>query len=295
MKVLLTGASGFLGRHVLEALRGRGIETVLVGRHRPAGCPPGGFIEADLLAEPDGGALFRASGATHLMHLAWYVEHGQYWTSELNPRWVEATQRLVEACCLAGCQGMVLAGTCAEYDWSGGICREDSTPLRPATLYGASKDAARRQAMALGARHQVPCAWGRVFLPYGSGENDQRLIPSLIEVCRGRRAPFAVDAAARRDFLHASDVAEGFVTLLSRQASGEFNISSGQPVEIGGLLRELARIMDADPQAVLGLSAGRPGEPPLLVGDNRKLRNLGWQPRLSLAQGLERTVREALA
>ncbi|NWJ41150.1 MAG: NAD(P)-dependent oxidoreductase [Geothrix sp.] len=295
MKVLLTGASGFLGRHVLEALRCRGIETVLVGRHRPADCPLEEYIETDLLAEPDGGTLFRASGATHLLHLAWYVKHGQYWTSELNPRWAEATVRLVDGCCRAGCQGMVLAGTCAEYDWSGGICLEDSTPLRPATPYGASKDAARRQAMALGVQHQVPCAWGRVFLPYGSGEDPRRLVPSLIEVCRGRRAPFAVDAAAHRDFLHASDVAEGFVTLLNRQASGEFNISSGQPVEIGTLVRELARIMGADLQAVLDLSVRRPGEPPLLAGDNRKLRALGWHPQLSLTQGLERTIREALA
>lgn len=295
MKVLVTGGTGFLGRYVLEALRSRGIETVLAGRHRPDGYPPDGFIETDLLVEPDFGALFRSSGATHLLHLAWFVEHGEYWTSDLNPRWAEATVRLVDACCRTGCQGMVLAGTCAEYDWSNGLCREDGTPLRPATPYGISKDAARRRAMALGAQHQIPCAWGRVFLPYGSGENRQRLIPSLMEIFRGRRAPFAVGADAHRDFLHASDVAEGFVTLLVREASGEFNISSGESVEIGALVRELARIMAADPQALLDLSTGRPGEPPLLVGDNRKLRTLGWQPRLSLAQGLERTVQEALA
>jgi len=295
MKVLLTGASGFLGRHVLEALHRRGIETVRVGRHRPADCPPAEFMEADLLAGSEGGALFAASGATHLLHLAWYVEPGQYWTSELNPRWTEATVRLVDACCESGCQGMVLAGTCAEYDWTCGICREDSTPLRPATLYGASKDDARRQALALCARHQIPGAWGRVFLPYGFGENGQRLVPSLIEVFRRRLAPFAVDCAARRDFLHASDVAEGFVTLLVGQASGEFNISSGEPAGIGDLVRKLAQIMDADPQAMLDLSAGRPGEPPLLVGDNQKLRALGWLPRLSLTQGLELTVCEVLA
>ncbi len=295
MKVLVTGGTGFLGRYVLEALRSRGIETVLAGRHRPDGYPPAGFIETDLLVEPDFGTLYRSSGATHLMHLAWSVEHGKYWTSDLNPHWAEATLRLVDACCRFGCQGMVLAGTCAEYDWSSGLCREDSTPLRPATPYGASKDNTRRQAMALSAQYQIPCGWGRVFLPYGSGENRQRLIPSLIEVFRGRLAPFAVYADAHRDFIHASDVAEGFVTLLVREASGEFNISSGEFVEIGALVRELARIMAADPQAVLDLSTGRHGEPPLLVGYNRKLRTLGWQPRLSLSEGLAWVVREVMA
>ena len=295
MKVLVTGGTGFLGRYVLEALHRRGIETVLAGRHRPDNCPPAEFIETDLLEGTDCEALVEESEATHLLHLAWYVEHGKYWTSDLNPRWAEATVRLVESCCRSGCQGLVLAGTCAEYDWSDGICREDITPLRPATLYGVSKDAARRQAMALCAQHQVPCAWGRVFLPYGTGENSQRLIPSLIEVCMGGRAPFPVNATARRDFLHASDVAEGFVAMLAGQAGGEFNVCSGQATEIGELVRDLNRIMDADPQAVLDLSAGRSGEPPLVVGDNRKLRALGWEPKLSLARGLERVVHEAMA
>ena len=205
----------------------------------------------------------------------------------------EVTTRLVDAFCAAGGQQVVIAGTCAEYDWTHGYCREDSTPLNPASLYGTAKDATRRLVMAVCAQHQVPCAWGRVFLPYGSGEASQRLISSLIGVFRGKRPPFGVNAAAYRDFLHASDVAEGFIALLRSGASGAYNISTGRPVQLGDVVQELARLLNADPQAVLGLTTERSGEPPLLVGENRKLKTLGWQPALSLAQGLERTVREA--
>ena len=81
--------------------------------------------------------------------------------------------------------------------------------------------------------------------------------------------------------------------MLCGGASGAYNISSGQPVQLIEVVRELAQLLGADPQAVLGLSTEPPGEPPLLVGDNLKLKKLGWQPALSLAQGLERTVREA--
>ena len=293
MRVLLTGASGFLGRYVLDSLRRQGIEIVMLGRRRAPDSAFADFIGADLLAAPDFAALIKESRATHLLHLAWYAEHGKYWTSLLNLRWAEATTRLIEAFCEAGGQQVVAAGTCAEYDWLHGYCREDSTPLNPATFYGTSKDAARRLAMAVSAQYQVPCAWGRVFLPFGTGESSQRLIPSLIEVFRGERTPFGVNAPAYRDFLHASDVAEGFVALLRSGASDAYNISSGQPVQLGDVVRELARLLDADPQAVLCLSAERPGEPPLLVGENLKLKTLGWHPALSLAQGLERTVREA--
>jgi nucleoside-diphosphate-sugar epimerase len=294
MRVLLTGASGFLGRYALDSLRRQGIETVTLGRQRAPDSSFAKFIAADFLAAPDFAALVKESAATHLLHLAWYAEHGKYWTSPLNLRWVEATTRLVEAFCAAGGQRVVVAGSCAEYDWSHGCCREDCTPLNPATVYGAAKDEARRLVLSECDKHDVSCAWGRVFLPFGKGEDSRRLIPSLIEVFRGKRPPFGVNASACRDFLHAADVAEGFITLLQTGASGAYNISSGQPVQLEMVVQELARLLDADPQAVLSLASERPGEPPLLVGENLKLKSLGWQPQLSLAQGLERSVHEAL-
>lgn len=293
MRVLLTGASGFLGRYVLDSLHRHGVETVMLGRRRPVNAGSDQFIAEDLLATTDFAALVKEARATHLLHLAWYAEHGKYWTSPLNLRWADATTRLVEAFCIAGGRQVVVAGTCAEYDWSYGECQEASTPLNPATLYGTAKDAARRRAMAVCAQHRVPCAWGRVFLPFGTGENRQRLVPSLIEVFQGRQEPFGVNAAACRDFLHASDVAEGFMTLLRKGAGGAYNVSSGQAVTIGEVVREVARLLDTDAQPVLELTRTRPGEPASLVGDNLKLRGLGWRPTLSLAQGLERTVRES--
>ncbi len=290
MRVLLTGASGFLGRYVLWSLQQQGVQTVVLGRRRPPECLEADFIQADLLTSPNLAALVRASRASHLLHLAWFAEHGVYWTSPLNLRWVEASVRLVEAFCAHGGQQVVLAGSCAEYDWAEGYCREDHTSLQAATLYGTSKDATRRLVMAICAQHQVPCAWGRVFLPFGAGEAVQRLIPSLISVFRGQRPAFGVNASAYRDFLHASDVAQAFVTLLTHAASGAFNVSSGQPTLLADLVCTLANLLGADAQAVLDLTTERPGEPHLLVGANDKLQALGWQPAMSLAQGLRTVV-----
>lgn len=288
MKVLLTGASGFLGRHVLECLHRQRIATLAIGRRPPSAGLGADFIAVDLLDAPDLDDICQAAGATHLLHLAWYAEHGQYWTSPLNLRWTDATVRLVEAFCRAGGRQVVVAGTCAEYDWSYGYCREDTTPLNPATLYGAAKDATRRLIVAVCDQAQVPCAWGRIFLPFGDGEAFARLIPSLIAVFRGLREPFGVNADAYRDFLHASEVAEGFMTLCRTEASGAYNISSGQPTQIGELVRALARRYDADPQAVLVLGTNRIGEPPLLVGESLKLRGLGWRPSASLSHWVAR-------
>ena len=282
MKVLLTGASGFLGRYVVELLSRQGIDTVVAGRQQPQCVCAANFLQVDLLSPVNFQELVESSGATHLLHMAWYAEHGRYWTSPLNLRWVDATVRLTEAFCLAGGLKVVLAGSCAEYDWSYGYCRESNTPLDPVTLYGTAKDATRRLVAAVCSVHRVPCAWGRIFLPYGPGEDSRRLIPALIEVFEGKRPPFGVNAKAFRDFLHAEDVASGFLTLLQGEAVGAFNICSAQPVQIAEVVRMLAQSRNADPQLVLGLSTERPGEPSLLVGDNQKLTALGWHAKYEL-------------
>lgn len=294
MRVLLTGASGFLGSYVLNSLHQQGIDTVVLGRKPPNhnnnfNYVDTAFIEADLLAPCISfTSLAQKAKATHLLHLAWYAEHGKYWASPLNLRWVEATTHLTEAFCQAGGQRVVVAGTCAEYDWSYGYCREDNTPLNPATLYGVAKDASRRLVMAVCSQHQVPCAWGRVFLPFGVGESKERLIPSLIDVFQDQRPPFGVNAAAYRDFLYASDVADALITLLKNNlCSGAYNISSGEPVQLEALVYHLADLLGANPHVVLDLTTERPTEPTLLVGENQKIRTLGWQPKLSLVQGLK--------
>lgn len=285
MKVLLTGATGFLGGYVRANLAARGIETVAVCRRAPDPA-----WAADLLNPTDTDRIVARAGATHLLHLAWYVEHGEYWRSPLNLRWVEATTRLVDAFCRQGGKKVVVSGTGAEYAAAASPSREDETPVAPATFYGVAKDAARRLVAATCAHYGASWAWGRIYVPYGAGESSQRLIPSLIAALTGTRAPFGVNGSATRDFIHAADAAAALVTLLTDPARGAYNVSSGQAVQIAALVRDLAGRVGGDPAAILGLNSERPGEPTVMTGDNAKLRGLGWAPAFSLAAGLEKTL-----
>lgn len=290
-RVLVTGANGFIGRHILPILQSDGWE-VHVTALSAAPWHTDGVIrhEADLLDSGTVGRLCNDISPTHLLHLAWYTEHGAYWHSRINLDWVTASVRLAEEFCKAGGKQLVMAGTCAEYDWSHGYCREETTPLNPATMYGVAKDAARRLIMAVASQHNVRCAWGRVFLPFGTGETPKRLIPSLIEVFKGICPAFGVNAAAYRDFLHVTDVARAFVALLTNDGHGAYNICSGHPIQIGEVVKTVASLMKADPQPLLEMTTERPGEPLLLAGDNTRIRQLGWQQEHSLEQGLRRTL-----
>jgi len=293
MKVLMTGATGFIGRHVLERLIGQGVHVVVAGRRKPTILNEGyQFIETDLL---DGNPveITEMVKASHLLHLAWYTEHGRFWNSPLNLDWVITTIRLVHAFCDSGGKRVVAAGTCAEYDWAHGYCAENVTPLNPSSLYGVAKDATRRLLCEFCRDCGVSFCWGRIFFPYGYGESTSRIIPSLIKAFRGEIPPFQVSADAYRDVLHVSDVAEAFNSLLRSDVGGSVNISSGTPVKLGEIVRIIAEAMGTKKQKILDLG-NCSGETRFLVGDNEKLTTTGWQQKVSLGDGLNSYIKEVL-
>lgn len=282
MRALVTGATGFVGRTVVDSLRRRGVEIVTLGRH------PGCDVRADLLADAPLDAAMTRAAADVLVHVAWYAEHGKFWAAPVNAQWVTASECLAEAFCRAGGRRVVGVGTCAEYEWSQeAFCVEDTTPLRGATLYGACKNQANQAMAAICARQGVPFAWARLFIPIGKGEPPGRLIPSVIATLRGEREPFAIGGAALRDFLHVSDVGEALATLAMSDATGAFNVGAGRPTRIADMVDHLAHVLRKDAGPLERLYTMRPGEPVSLYGDTTRLRALGWSPKVSVQAALD--------
>ena len=175
MKVLVTGAGGFVGRQALDLLGAAGHEVHAVTRRTPpSDAPPAQWHRADLLDPVAAEALTRDVGATHLLHLAWCSEPGVYWTSSENLSWLGATLALLRSFAGHGGERAVLVGTCAEYDLAGGVCVEDETPMVPSTLYGSCKLATGLVASAAAANLGMQVAHGRIFYLYGPHEHPAR-------------------------------------------------------------------------------------------------------------------------
>jgi nucleoside-diphosphate-sugar epimerase len=293
-RVLVTGASGFVGRRALEPLLRRGFEVHAVGRSAsvPEGTPGAiAWHGADLLDASARQALVAEVGASHLLHLAWYAEPGAFWDARLNAPWVAASVGLVDEFAAAGGARAVLAGTCAEYDWAAPQPLREDSPIAPATYYGVCKDATRRVAEGLAERAGISLAWGRIFFLYGPREDERRLVASVARnLVAGERAPTSAGTQLR-DFLHVDDVAGAFAALLDSDVAGAVNIASGEPVTVRRVVETIAQAAGHPELLDIGAVAQRAGDPPEIAADITRLRDeVGCAPARSLAQGLAETV-----
>ncbi len=292
-RVLITGGTGFLGRPAAWEALAAGAEVHVAARSRPTDPPPGLTVHRlDLFDRTTTRELLDAVRPTHLVHLAWVTTPGAYWTSPDNREWVTASHRLVTHFASSGGRRAVLAGTCAEYDWTaGGRCYESGTSLRPATLYGACKHHLRELAEQVAADTRLSVAWARLFFLYGPREHPARLVPSVANALLAGRPAECTAGTQERDFLHVGDAAAALVRLLLNDVTGPVNVGSGEPVAVRAVVEAVAGIIGRPDLLRLGARPTPANEPSQLYADVGRLRNeVGWRPRYDLRRGLADAV-----
>ncbi|MHB8885631.1 MAG: NAD-dependent epimerase/dehydratase family protein [Methylovirgula sp.] len=296
-RILITGATGFIGARIAERLHERGHRLALLIRDpQPTDRAAAIYGQCDLIVGDLGSpALYtdalRAFRPDTLLHAAWTGVAGADRNDPGQIRNIAATADLLETAIAAGIESFVGLGSQAEYGPQNSKLDEQA-PAKPTTLYGHSKHAACRVTESMCRLKQLRHAWLRVFSIYGPRDNPTWLIPSLIAKLNEGKVPELTKCEQIWDFLYIDDAADATVAILeTSSASGIFNLGSGQgrPLrETVMLLRDIVR-----PGAELGIGRipYRADQVMHLEADMTRLFDAtGWMPATELKRGLEQTV-----
>ena len=293
MRVLLTGATGFVGSQVARAMLREGHEVWATmrsdsDRSRIVDIEADlRVVEHDLLrGHPD--ALVELQPEL-CVHAAWYVEPGRYLSSAVNIDFLAASARLAHALAKSGCRRFIGVGTCYEYDTDLGRLSE-AAPTRPRHLYSASKLSLHLLLEQIASLTGLEVAWARLFYLYGPHEDQRRLVASVARsLVRGERVEVTPGEQVR-DFLHVEDVGAALAAIALSSVLGPINVCSGEPVTVREIVEALGRAAGRPELIAVGSRPYAQGDPMVVYGDNRRLREeVGWTPRITLGDGLERT------
>jgi len=289
-RVVVTGASGFVGRQVLAPLVALGHEVHALDL-RPGDTAGVVWHAVDLFDRPSMEGTLARIAADRCLHLAWDVGPG-FWRAPANADWVAASLNLLRAFHAAGGRRFVSVGSCAEYDWAGpGNRLSEQAPRRPATLYGIAKDALRRMIEGYARQVGLSWAWGVLFFSFGPHERPERLVPSVIRDLLAAREARTTAGTQARDFLDVRDQGMALAALLDGAVEGPVNIGSGEATTVAEVVRRLGDLTGRPDLLRIGALPMRPDEPPRLVADVCRLREeVGFRPRFALDRGLSDAV-----
>ncbi|WP_152397006.1 NAD-dependent epimerase/dehydratase family protein [Paenibacillus guangzhouensis] len=291
MKILITGANGFIGKHVCSLFARRNVEVHAVSRGKHISVDTSIlWHEIDLLHDKQVASLIQSIKPTHLMHLAWESTPGVYWRSSDNYQWVTASMNLVEHFYRNGGRRMIAAGTCAEYDWREGILSEQQTALTYSSPYAACKNRFQELLHSFSTQTGLSTAWGRVFFLYGPNESPSRLVPSVIRSLLRDEDALCTEGTQRRDYLYIEDAADALITVMDSELQGPVNIASGQAIQLNELIKKIAVKLNKLERVKLGAIQHAMHEQPLVQGDVQRLKELHWSPKYDLDKGIDFTL-----
>lgn len=265
---LITGANGFLGRQIYRAIAEQGVYSRLVLREG-ANLSPAAKTDIiytnDLFSEAQQWWAQALTGIDCVLHVAWYTQPGDCLVSQRNLDCLAGTLDLAQACARVGVRRFVGVGTCFEYDLDQGMLTVD-TPLRPCSLYAATKASAYLTLKAYFATKNIEFSWCRPFYLYGEGEDSRRLIPYLHKQLAAGEIAELTDGNQIRDYMDVTDAGRMIAQVAMGKQCGPVNICSGVPTTVRQMAETIADQYDRRDLLKFGVRPYNLTDPPCVVG-----------------------------
>jgi UDP-glucose 4-epimerase len=288
-RILVTGASGFIGSHLCIRLCQEGTEVHAVYRtRRPAELAGQQWWQADLADLAEVKKIVGQTRPEVIFHLASHVK-GAPDLEHVLPTFqsnLQSTVNLLTVAAESNCRRVVLTGSLAEPEIENG----EKFPSAP---YAAAKWASSGYARMFHALYKLPVTIARVFMVYGPGQSDvTKLIPhATLSMLQGYR-PQISSGGRLVDWIYVSDVVDGFIALAdATDVDGvTVDLGSGSLVSIRTIVEQLTRLIGGGANVEFGALPDRPLEPTRLAKTAETFARIGWKPQVPLQEGLERTV-----
>ena len=279
-RLLLTGASGFIGRPLANNLLDD-FEVITLGRGVAD-------LQVDLVADNNFSDVVSEASAEVLVHSAWTMEPNNY-DLPINFDWLRASLLLVEEFVRQGGKTVVAFGSCVQYDWQSGVCSEDYTARRTENSYALTKNLLQDYVSAFCNARNVRWLWLRPFFMYGPREDQRRLVGDIASTLLSSEKATIRNGGIYRDFLHVEDVAGLSAALIRSDASGVFNVGSGEMVSLAHIGELIAKGLNQEHNLALEFPNTSSGK--YVVADlNKTVSAVLWQPRFNLESGIQDTL-----
>lgn len=296
-KVLLTGASGFVGSAVASELVRGGRQVAVLLRPASDTRRITGIIDRLTVIRGELGNLgactaqIRAFAPEAVLHLAWEGVKGADRNGAMQPGNIAASVDLYRLAAALDCQTFVALGSQAEYGPAAGKLAE-SAPTRPTTVYGAAKLATCLVLERMAAAEGRSFAWLRLFSSYGCDDDPSWLIPYMIHALLSGQRPSVTAAEQLWDYIHVDDAARAVIAAMDARATGVFNLGSGRAVPLRQVMETVRDLIDPSLPIGFGEKPYRPDQVMHLEADISALSgSTGWAPAVPLEQGLRQVVR----
>jgi len=296
VRVLLTGASGFVGSYVARLLQSQGCTVYALVR--PTSdlwriqdiIPTLKIVKGDLTLREEMKTQLKSIQPDLCIHLAWGETIDGYLSNSSNVDSLVIGLDFVRELVAIGCRRILIAGTCAEYDTSV-ACLSEASPHKPESLYAATKHALHIVADQFVREAGAELIWIHFFSLFGPFEDESRLIPSIILPLLRNDVAKVSPGAQVRDYLYVEDAAEAVCALAMSRFTGTINVASGRPISVGDLALKIGTILNKRELVSLGALPYKDSEPMFVCANIDRIRDvIGWSPRFDLDAGLKQAI-----